>query len=482
MFRSIVRQVRIVTLVCTALIVFVQTGHTQKDSTNQKYGLVGIAFSSGVSYLKLDALRDLPFMLETPKNIHPEFLSGNLYLGNPKGFFGSLEFTICAQTKKGPYRTQYEFYPEIKVQIIHTRMGIYLYRNLLFGKHSAFDVSIGSSLNRFYISSINQYQGRNSHPNFLRSTAKQNGALYFGMAYRHFWSTRTNGDHGMILRLGYHLPTVKTTWSDGYFLNQFTVPDIDINGLTASIGLYIWSYSPSYKIKQLSEQPSKPNWTAEKGTATENTSSLFKNKDYSYMQWDLGYSGFVMKNQYFSGFDASPLGFVFRKKYATGIGISGFSVQSLKDYESTPPPMKRHLSIYWNNELLLHPDRTINFSFPLRIGLASSVSLDTIPPGHYRIGNVYNAPNNVIYYHHLGKYFNMSAGANVFVNVFPGLSIGAGANYRMAFDVPRRLGTEKDFSGITIQAFLRIKLDTRQHTINKAKIQAEYLRTKNMGE
>lgn len=215
----------------------------------------------------------------------------------------------------------------------------------------------------------------------------------------------------------------------------------------------------------------------ETSAPTDSAKALFKSPVYSYINWDFGYSVLNIKNNPHNAFDLSIIGIVFNEKWHLSFGMTGFA-KDLKNVfpEESFPVIDSYIMAYLNNEFLLKPRKLINFSFPLRIGYCGATAWDTMFS--------YSSTQSVLnwkftgknYYQHDGAFWTIAPGANVFINLFKGMSLGVGANYRFALDVPKELGTESDMSGYSILAFLRIKYDTRAIIKRTMLRQQEYLK------
>jgi hypothetical protein len=206
----------------------------------------------------------------------------------------------------------------------------------------------------------------------------------------------------------------------------------------------------------------------------DSTKALFNNVHYSYMQWDLGYSGMNVRNQFVNGFDITLIGAVFNKHWFTGLGINGWITQTTPgSFTEMPMKVDSYVSVYLDNEYLVRPEKLINFSFPLKIGYTGASGYDTIPTSQPYIIN-WNYTGSDYYYYDC-TFWTISPGANVFMNIFKPLSLGIGANYRFAFGVPKDGGKNADYSSYSINAFLRYKFDTKLYMKRVLERQKEYM-------
>lgn len=446
------------------VLLFTQLSFAQTDSTFDKYGHLGFSFGSGLNYYNYDNLRAQGYMLGIPDNLQIFPLCASIYIGNTHKYFGSFEFGSGGQKTSGTYTDRLNTFSNMKVNIYQIRWGLYLYRNIYFGKHFAFDANIGSSLATAMINSTNEYSS-SSNAIFINGKVIQDGSIYAGTMLRYFWQTKRGGDLGFTFKLGYNIPTAKASW---HSTTPFVTapPEVNISGLTANLSVYMWNYNAKWVMKNM---PPNPYFYPQKivvdttPAPTDSTKSVFKMKKtkYSYIQWDEGYTGMNLKGEWKNGFDMSLTGVVFSKKYSTSLGIIGYVDNAPNTFGNPLPKVDSYIGVYWNNEYLLHPDNMINFSFPLKIAYigASGWSTDSTVGWNQAISNWNFTGKN--YYNHDGMFWTVSPGANVFINLFKPLSLGVGANYRFAFGVPKILGTDSDFSSYSVLVFLRIKFDTK---------------------
>ncbi|MFZ5552905.1 MAG: hypothetical protein ACOZCO_07300 [Bacteroidota bacterium] len=192
----------------------------------------------------------------------------------------------------------------------------------------------------------------------------------------------------------------------------------------------------------------------------DSTRTLFRSPKYSYIQWDFGYSGMKVKEQYLNGFDMSIFGVVFNEKWYVSLGVCGWVSHAQSNFlTEEPPKIDSYVFVYLNNEFLIRPKNLINFSFPLKIGYGGATGWDTLPPCTSQCIINWNFTGRD-YYQHYGEFFTISPGANVFINLFKPLSLGLGMNYRFTFGLPEIMGENADFNNYSLLAFLRLKLDT----------------------
>jgi hypothetical protein len=196
-------------------------------------------------------------------------------------------------------------------------------------------------------------------------------------------------------------------------------------------------------------------------TSSDSVKSLFKTPKITHVQWDLGYTGGLIKGQQINAWDISLIGLVFNGNWYLSAGINGW-VSSQQNFLTTlPPQLDSYVLVFLNNEYLLKPNNVLNFSFPIKISYGGATGWDTIfRAGHTQMVSNWNFTGRN-YYQHYGTFWNVSTGANALVNLFRGLSLGVGGHYRLAFNVSEKIGTSGQFSNFHVNAFMRIKFDTK---------------------
>ena len=154
-----------------------------------------------------------------------------------------------------------------------------------------------------------------------------------------------------------------------------------------------------------------PLLSLSQASPTDSTQALFKGVKYSYIQWDLGYSGQSVKAQFVNAFDATLLGVVMNKKWFTSFGICGWVKKGDNIYLTEKPPvLDSYVTMYLNNELLFKPDKLVNFSIPFRIAYTGVSGWDTLPPTTSSMISNWNFTGQN-YYQHSGEFWTASAGA-----------------------------------------------------------------------
>jgi hypothetical protein len=176
---------------------------------------------------------------------------------------------------------------------------------------------------------------------------------------------------------------------------------------------------------------------------------------YSNLQWEGGYNGFVFNHAYLSGFSLDLFGIVFNEVnfafgideagsgggYGRGIPVINYNVQSYSD-------------LYLKIEPMLFPDRILNLSMPVKFARSTDTYPDTstVLAAMGRRGRRSSV-----------SYFSITPGVFCYVNVFPGLNLGAGASYRVALTTSNT-GSPEDYSNFEFSLLLRIRVAMRNKT------------------
>jgi hypothetical protein len=193
---------------------------------------------------------------------------------------------------------------------------------------------------------------------------------------------------------------------------------------------------------------------------SDTTEYLFKKARFSYVQYHVGYQPMFFANgQTAHGFSIQMLGVVFNDKIALGLDFDGFTKQqpyAIQSYPFHTMFMGMSLSI----EPLIRPKKVLNFSFPVKLGYGGAQTYAISTPNFFTVKNP--------------QFFVVAPSAIVWVNLFKPLSLGVGASYRMCFN--KDAETFADYSGLSVNATLRLKWYTKEWQEKMMKRQAEYMR------
>jgi hypothetical protein len=209
---------------------------------------------------------------------------------------------------------------------------------------------------------------------------------------------------------------------------------------------------------------------------TDSVDALFKDAKITGLHADIGYSGVQMKGHGYNGVTVN-YAFILEHKFGIGMGIDSYGRRFgngvITGVPTDAPNVYTSQQLYYLNfEYLLFPSRLVNLSFPVKVALASVSLFDTIAPSFSTSWSYYGKT----YYQHADNFFTIAPGVNLHLNVFKAISIGVGANYRIAMGVNKVVGEDEDFSGPTFLAFVRFKLDMIAYRKRVLERQKEFLK------
>jgi hypothetical protein len=167
---------------------------------------------------------------------------------------------------------------------------------------------------------------------------------------------------------------------------------------------------------------------------------------YSYLQWDLGYTNFLFNNQSLSGYSLDLIGIVFNNDWDIAAGFEGAG----NHYGYVPiGTVSNYSAFYLKFVPMLFPEKLINFSMPLKFAYSNLSVSNSNNPGGYRRGRGRGNPGY--------SFFSFTPGADIFLNIFHFLSLGAGVNYRFAFSTPGSFAAD-DYNNFSFSGIVRLKL------------------------
>jgi len=178
------------------------------------------------------------------------------------------------------------------------------------------------------------------------------------------------------------------------------------------------------------------------------------NIHYSHLQWELGYNGFVFKNNYVGGIGVDLIGAVFNDDANIAIGFDqGGTKTSIYSSLVSTIRVQSYSSFYLKIEPMLFPEKVINISMPLKFGVSSITYIDTTTystsTSHRRRVRPTTFPS-------------VEPGLFTFVNVFPNVNFGVGISYRVALSTTSAVAMS-DYDNFIFSAQMRLKLFTRNH-------------------
>lgn len=185
--------------------------------------------------------------------------------------------------------------------------------------------------------------------------------------------------------------------------------------------------------------------------------SAFSNITFSGINLDLGYTGTGFKGKILNGFQFNSSAII-GKHYSTGLYFESYSTGSIV-YDSLKKAVNPKFSLnlfMWHQELMFMPQRTLNFSIPLNIGLADARYSD-----HYNTSG-----NNRTTYLQIANrtFFAAQTGLVVHLNLFAHLSMYAGAHYRYCKGASL-FASDAQFSQLSFSGGVRVKLYAGDDTV-----------------
>jgi hypothetical protein len=192
---------------------------------------------------------------------------------------------------------------------------------------------------------------------------------------------------------------------------------------------------------------------------------------YSYLQWDLGYKGFFFQNTYLGGLNIDLIGVVFNDNIDVAIGIQHAGGTQGFIGQVPTNTVQTYSALFLKFEPILFPVKLLNVSFPLELS-ASTISLNNALNGGYggygrrHRGGGFGFGNGY-------SFFAFSPGVLGLVNIFKGISVGMGANYRIALSENGSLSSQ-DYDNFSLSVIVRLKLFTKRKPKSNSKQNNDY--------
>jgi hypothetical protein len=183
-------------------------------------------------------------------------------------------------------------------------------------------------------------------------------------------------------------------------------------------------------------------------------------KNFSGSQSTLGYEGiFFGPNDFMNGM-AFTVGTEYKNKIFVGIdGDAAKHHRKIFLPGETYPQTENYLVLSLAVAPLIHPEKRINFSFPVKFGIGTATRWDTTTDLiTHRITTFSSVALNYPVYEYPDNFFVASAGANCFVNLSKPWSLGVGAGYRYAI-LTRTSQHANNYSGISIFILVKYRID-----------------------
>ena len=213
---------------------------------------------------------------------------------------------------------------------------------------------------------------------------------------------------------------------------------------------------------------------------SDTTQYLFKNLNYSYFQYTIGYEGMSFgPHDFVNGINMTILGAAFGNKISFGADVdmanrtpnSSFSPGT--NYPQTAAFVGCNLFV----EPLIRPKKLINFSIPIKFGIANTSRWDTAMDfGSQWNGSYYSSSLNYQVNQYSDNLVMTSVGVNCFVNLWKPVSLGVGASYRYSINMQTSNHADK-YSGVSTFVLLRFKWDTRAYYQKAFARQKAYMET-----
>ncbi len=178
------------------------------------------------------------------------------------------------------------------------------------------------------------------------------------------------------------------------------------------------------------------------------------NIHYSHLQWELGYNGFVFKNNYVGGIGVDLIGAVFNDDVNIALGFDqGGTKTGTSSSLVSIRMVQSYSSFYLKIEPMLFPEKVINISMPIKLGLSSITYVDT---------STYSYTTNRRRRVRANSFPSVEPGLFGYVNVFPNVNFGVGISYRYALKTTSAVAIS-DYDNFVFSAQMRLKLFTRNH-------------------
>ncbi len=173
---------------------------------------------------------------------------------------------------------------------------------------------------------------------------------------------------------------------------------------------------------------------------------------YTHTQVDLNYVNYPINNLTTNGLGLN-VALVFRDRWATGLSLDVTDSKSFGNVLSLPPDagVFEYTQVSWMNEIILHPNSRIDFSFPIKIGLghASFVGQDGFFFGRTLFSRQGIISDN--------KFLVVEPGINVMVHLIRDLDLNIGGSYRLVKETGM-IANGLDFTNYSVHIGLRFRV------------------------
>jgi hypothetical protein len=177
---------------------------------------------------------------------------------------------------------------------------------------------------------------------------------------------------------------------------------------------------------------------------------------YTHTQVDINFVNYPIVNLNTNGF-AFNLAVVFKHRWATGLSLDVSDSRTFSDVRLLPPEASvfEYTQISWMNEIILHPNSKIDFSFPLKIGFghASFVRGDDFVFARTLFSNRNTISD--------ARFLVVEPGVNVMVHLIRDFDINVGGSYRMIKETAM-ISNGLNFTNYAVHVGLRFRLAARK--------------------
>lgn len=177
---------------------------------------------------------------------------------------------------------------------------------------------------------------------------------------------------------------------------------------------------------------------------------------YSHTQIDINYVNYPIVNLNTNGLGLN-LAVVFKNRWATGLSLDITDSRTFSDVRLLPPDASvfEYTQISWMNEIILHPNSKIDFSFPLKIGLghASFVSGNDFVFAR----TLFSSKNTIMD----SRFLVIEPGVNVMVHLIRNFDINVGGSYRLIKETGM-ISNGLNFTNYAVHVGLRFRVAASQ--------------------
>lgn len=177
---------------------------------------------------------------------------------------------------------------------------------------------------------------------------------------------------------------------------------------------------------------------------------------YTHTQIDVNYINYPIKNLNTNGIGLN-VAVVFRDRLATGLSLDITDSRVFSGVKALPPEATafEYTQVSWMNEIILHPNSKIDFSFPLKLGLGHAAF---VKGDDFFFGRTLFSGTGVL---SDSYFFVVEPGVNVMVHLLGRLDLNVGGSYRLISDTGM-VSNGLNFTNYSIHAGLRFRVAARK--------------------